>query len=144
MPMTASQGQALTALLHQLRKDWGTAGIAAAIRKASLTASAADVAVAACRCAADPGMRTPGLIPEPGPHWHGTPAGSRMAPVMCSEHPERKAGGCVDCLAASVPRPDGFVVPRPTRPAVWTKTPEAPADLQQTRDRADAENEATQ
>ena len=112
MPMTKSQGEALTALLHQLRKDWGLPGIAAAVRKASLGASAADVAVAACRCAADLTMRTPGLIPTPGPHWQGTPAGSRLAPVMCSEHPERKAGGCVDCLAASVPRPETCVVPK--------------------------------
>lgn len=118
MPMTASQGQALTALLHTLRKDWGTAGIAAAIRKASLNASAADVAVAACRCAADPGMRTPGLIPEPGPHWQGTPAGSRLAPVMCNNHPDHKAGGCPDCIAAAIERPDYVVVPlRPRKRA---------------------------
>ena len=112
MPMTTSQSQALVALLGQLRKDWGLPGIAAAIRKASLGASAADVAVAACRCAADESMRTPALIPTPGPHWQGTTAGSRLAPVMCQTHPERKAGGCVDCLAASVPRPDTCVVPK--------------------------------
>ena len=138
--MTTSQSQALVALLGQLRKDWGLPGIAAAIRKASLGASAADVAVAACRCAADPTMRTPALIPTPGPHWQSTTAGSRLAPVMCVTHPERKAGGCVDCLAASVPRPDGFVVPRPVRPTVWAKPADKPADLQQTRERADAED----
>ena len=143
MPMTKSQGEALTALLHQLRKDWGLPGIAAAVRKASLGASAADVAVAACRCAADPSMRTPGLIPTPGPHWQGTPAGSRLAPVMCSEHPERKAGGCVDCLAASVPRPDTCVVPKAPRPVVWAKPADEPTDLQRVRDLIDADNEAT-
>ena len=141
--MTKSQGEALTALLHQLRKDWGLPGIAAAIRKASLGASAVDVAVAACRCAADPTMRTPALIPTPGPHWQGTTAGSRLAPVMCQTHPERKAGGCVDCLASSVPRPDGFVVPRPVRPTVWAKSADKPADLQRVRDWIDANNEAT-
>ena len=151
MPMTKSQGQALTTLLHQLRKDWGLPGIAAAIRKASLGASAADVAVAACRCAADPSMRTPGLIPTPGPHWQGTTAGTRLAPVMCSEHPERKAGGCVDCLKAAVPKPEDFEVPqRDRRLKVWQAggdgpwTPaDEPTDLQRVRDLIDADNEAT-
>lgn len=149
--MTKSQGQALTALLHTLRRDWGTAGIAAAIRKASLGASAADVAVAACRCAADQSMRTPGLMPTPGPHWAGTPAGSRLAPVMCSEHPERKAGGCPECVAAAVPKPADFEMPqRDRRLKVWQAggvgpwTPaDDPTDLQRIRDLIDADNEAT-
>ena len=32
MPLSQSQGQALTALLHTIRKDWGLAGITAALK----------------------------------------------------------------------------------------------------------------
>jgi len=143
MPMTKSQGEALTALLHQLRKDWGLPGIAAAIRKASLGASAADVAVAACRCAADLTMRTPGLIPSPGPHWQGTPAGSRLAPVMCASHKDEKAGSCPQCWSERKPKPDDFKMPPRTRPTVWAKPADEPTDLQRVRDLIDADNEAT-
>ena len=115
MPLSQSQGQALTALLHTIRHDWGLPGITAALKKASPLGSAAEVAVAACRCAADPDMRTPGLIPTPGLHWHGLAAGSRLAPVMCVTHPDEKAGSCPGCIAASVPMPDGFAAPKRDR-----------------------------
>lgn len=147
MTLSQSQGQALTALLHTIRRDWGLAGITAALKKASLLGSAAEVAVAACRCAADPDMRTPALIADPGPHWQGLAAGSRLAPVMCNNHPDHKAGGCPECIAAAIERPAYVVVPQPDRSlkvwqagrdGPWNK-PEDGADLQQTRDRADAE-----
>ena len=112
MPLSQSQGQALTALLHTIRRDWGLAGITAALKKASLLGSAAEVAVAACRCAANPDMRTPALIADPGPHWQGLAAGSRLAPQMCVTHPEQKAGSCAECWAARKPRPADFVVPK--------------------------------
>ena len=120
MPLSQSQGQALTALLGTIRKDWGLPGITAALKKASPLGSAAEVAVAACRCAADPDMRTPALIPTPGPHWQGLAAGSRLAPVMCVTHPEQKAGSCKACVKAAVPKPAGFVVPKRDRhEKVW-------------------------
>ena len=112
MSLSQSQGQALTALLHTIRRDWGLAGITAALKKASPLGSAAEVAVAACRCAANPDMRTPALIADPGPHWQGLAAGSRLAPVMCTEHPEQKAGSCAECFKAAVPRADLCPVPR--------------------------------
>jgi len=115
MSLSQSQGQALTALLHTIRRDWGLAGITAALKKASLLGSAAEVAVAACRCAANPDMRTPSLIADPGPHWQGLAAGSRLAPVMCVTHPEQKAGSCPECFKAAVPRPETCVVPRRDR-----------------------------
>ena len=115
MPLSQSQGQALTALLHTIRRDWGLAGITAALKKASPLGSAAEVAVAACRCAANPDMRTPALIADPGPHWLGLAAGSRLAPVMCVAHPARKAGGCPECFKAAVPRADLCPVPRRDR-----------------------------
>jgi hypothetical protein len=107
MPISKSQGEALTALLGTLRKDWNLAGIRAAIRKASLLGSPAEVAIAACRCAAEPTMRTPALIAEPGPHWQGTTAGTRQAPTMCQIHPALKAGGCPECVKAAVPMTPG-------------------------------------
>ena len=112
MTLSQSQGQALTALLHTLRRDWGLAGITAALKKASLLGSAADVAVAACRVAANEGMRTPALIADPGPHWLGLAAGSRLAPQMCVTHPEQKAGSCAECFKAAVPRADLCPVPK--------------------------------
>jgi len=115
MTLSQSQGQALTALLGTIRKDWGLAGITAALKKASPLGSAAEVAVAACRVAANEGMRTPALIAEPGPHWLGLAAGSRLAPVMCVTHPEQKAGACAECFKAAVPRPESCVVPRRDR-----------------------------
>ena len=112
MPLNQSQGQALTALLGTIRKDWGLAGITAALKKASLLGSAAEVAVAACRVAANEGIRSPSLIADPGPHWLGLAAGSRLAPVMCVTHPEQKAGSCAECFKAAVPRADLCPVPR--------------------------------
>jgi len=124
--LTAAQGQALVALLGQLRKDWGLAGITAALKKASLLGSAAEVAVAACRCAANPDMRTPALIADPGPHWQGLAAGSRLAPVMCVTHPEQKAGSCAECVKAAVPRADLCPVPRRSKHVhEWTPEEES-------------------
>lgn len=98
--MTRSQGEALTALLGQLRKDWDLPGIRAALTKAQTLGSPADVAVAACRVAGNPQALTPGLIPQPGAHWQGLAAGKHIAPVMCPDHPEQKASRCTDCDAA--------------------------------------------
>jgi hypothetical protein len=112
MPMTRSQGEALTALIHQLRKDWDLPGIRSALQRAAQIGSATDVATAACRCAGNPEMRTPTLIAEPGPHWQGTVAGKRPVPIMCPEHPGKPASRCILCVAAAVPRPASFVVPQ--------------------------------
>jgi hypothetical protein len=112
MALTKSQGEALTALLHQLRKDWDTPGIRAALQKAATLGSPADLAVAACRVAANPEARTPALIAEPGSHWQGTAVGKRIAPVMCVEHPGEKAGHCRECVAQAVPRPADLVIPK--------------------------------
>jgi len=110
--LSRSQGEALTALLHQLRRDWGLPGIAATLRKTATLGTAADITVAAVRCAANPQMRTPALIAEPGPHWQGTDTGQRMAPIMCVDHPQNPARNCLECVAQSVPPPPGFVVPK--------------------------------
>jgi len=136
MPISLNQGEALTTLLAALRKDWNPAGIRAALKKASFLGSAAEVAVAACRCAADPAMRTPFLIAEPGPHWQGTTAGTRQAPTMCAAHPAQKAGACPACFKAARPKPANFTLPPRTRPRDWTPEPVV-SDLAAVRERAD-------
>lgn len=140
MPTTQSQLSALAAAIHQARKDWDLPGIRRALARASEIGSFADLGVAAFRCAANPGMTTPALIPEPGVHWQGTTAGSRPAPVMCPDHPERPAGHCVVCISESVPMPEDFELPRRRpgyvpRPVTLTADP---ADLGAARDKADA------
>ena len=98
MTLTVTQGKALVQLIAALRRDWQPAGIEAAIRKAlDDGASGAEVCVAAVRVATDPEARTPGLIPSPGPHWQGTRAGSRLAPIKCPDHPDQPAGRCEPC-----------------------------------------------
>ena len=104
--LTRSQGEALTALLHTLRRDWDLAGIRAALRKAGELGPAVDVAVAACRVAANWEARTPALIAEPGTHWQGLATGQRLAPVMCPEHPDQRLGLCRPCVDARTPMPD--------------------------------------
>jgi hypothetical protein len=139
MTLTMSQGQALSALLHQIRKDWDLPGINAAVRKAGSIGSYADLAVAACRLASNPEIRTPALLSEPGTHWQGTAAGKRIAPLMCTDHPDQKAGNCLKCVSEAVPRPAGFAIPRPYRRAennpAPTRSPQnaPPSRLEQAR-----------
>lgn len=102
--MTKAQGEALTALLHQLRKDWDAPGIRAALQRAQALGSATDVAVAACRVAGNQDARTPALIAEPGAHWQGTAVGKRQTHPVCDQH-HRPLGRCADCDRESAPPP---------------------------------------
>lgn len=103
--LTKPQGEALVALLGQLRKDWDLPGIRAALTKAAPLGTATEVAVAACRVAGNPNARTPALIPEPGSHWQGTTVAARPVPVWCPDHHGQPAGRCGECAAALVPAP---------------------------------------
>jgi len=114
---TRAQLEALTALLGQLRHDWDTPGIRAALARAAHLGTAADIAVAACRVAANPDAHTPGLIPAPGAHWQGTTAGRRSVPIMCILHPDQKAGHCLKCFAAAKPKPASFEALKREAPA---------------------------
>lgn len=109
---TRAQLEALTALLGQLRHDWDLPGIRAALARAAHLGTAADIAVAACRVAANPDAHTPGLIPGPGAHWQGTTTGLRPVPIMCIRHPDQNAGHCLKCFAAAKPPPASFAVPK--------------------------------
>lgn len=72
--MTETQAQALAALIVRLRDadgmpQWDNAGIIAKLRDAAPTASSWDLARAAINLAENRDLRTPGVLPQPGPHW---------------------------------------------------------------------------
>lgn len=128
-PLTQAQGQALTALIHTMRPDWGVAGIAPALRNASDLGTFTELCVAACRCAANPEARTPAFIAEhTAPHWQTTvSATTRPMPRMCVDHPTERASGCRICFKASVPMPDGFAAPKRDRHLkVWQAGADGP------------------
>lgn len=104
--MTETQAQALAALIVRLRDadgmpQWDNAGIIAKLREAAPTASSWDLARAAINLAENRDLRTPGVLPQPGPHWL-KPDGSKPArrgdhTMTCPEHAERLP--CGRCIA---------------------------------------------
>ena len=101
MRMTKVQAEALAAFVARIRPEWRPAGILAALEKAAATADVHDVACALIRLAEDATVKTPGLLPQPGPHWL-KPDGSKPArrgdhTLTCPEHAERLP--CGRCIA---------------------------------------------
>lgn len=101
MKMTKVQAEALAAFVARVRPEWRPAGILAALEKAAATADVHDVACALIRLAEDATVKTPGLLPQPGPHWL-KPDGSEPArrgdhTMTCPEHAERLP--CGRCIA---------------------------------------------
>lgn len=101
MRMTKVQAEALAAFVARIRPEWRPAGILAALEKAAPTADVHDVACALIRLAEDATVKTPGLLPQPGPHWL-KPDGSEPArrgdhTMTCPEHAERLP--CGRCIA---------------------------------------------
>ena len=90
--MTKVQAQALAAYISRVREDWRPAGIVAALEKAAPTCDVWDVTNALCQLAADPSVKTPGLLPGPGPHWRkwdgSLPTRRGDNDVPCIDHPE--------------------------------------------------------
>jgi hypothetical protein len=101
MRMSKVEAQALAAFVGRIRPDWQQPGIVAAIEKALPLGSAAAIGAALCKLAENYDLRTPALLAEPGPHWHGTTVASRQPPSMCPDHPGQRAGNCADCAAAA-------------------------------------------
>lgn len=68
-----------------------------------------------------------------------------QSPSMCHDHPRHHAGHCPECVALAVPRPDGFVVPRPAPMKVWHKPEQWPPNGVEHREivRELADREAT-
>lgn len=99
--MTKVQAEALAAFVARIRPEWRPAGILAALEKAAATADVHDVACALIRLAEDATVKTPGLLPQPGPHWL-KPDGSKPTrrgdhTMTCPEHAERLP--CGRCIA---------------------------------------------
>lgn len=101
MKMTKVQAEALAAFVARVRPEWRPAGILAALEKAAATADVHDVACALIRLAADPTVKTPGMLAQSGPWWvkaDGTKAPRRGDHTMtCPEHAERLP--CGQCVA---------------------------------------------
>ena len=118
--MTETQAQALAALIVRLRAadgmpEWDNAGIIAKLREAAPTASSWDLARAALNLAENRDLRTPGVLPQPGPHW-SKPDGSKPPrrgdhTMRCPEHGERLS--CTPCNAdVRPPSPDELAAMR--------------------------------
>lgn len=95
--MTEAQAQALAALITRLRAadgmpPWDNAGIIAKLREAAPTASSFDVARAAITLAENRELRTPAILPNPGPHWTrqdgSKPARRGDHTMRCPDHGE--------------------------------------------------------
>lgn len=67
--MSGVQAQALAAFVSRIRPEWNVKGIVSALEKAAPTGDVHDVACALIRLAADPTVKTPGMLPQPGAHW---------------------------------------------------------------------------
>lgn len=101
MRITKVQAEALSTFVRLIRPEWRPAGILAALEKAAATADVHDVACALIRLAEDATVKTPGLLPQPGPHWL-KPDGSKPTrrgdhTMTCPEHAERLP--CGRCIA---------------------------------------------
>ena len=104
--MTKPAAERLAAFIHQYRRDlghssWDPPGIVAALGRAAPLADATDVVTAITRLAENGELRTPAILPDPGPHWPTREAGA--APrrgdhtMTCPEHTERLP--CGQCVA---------------------------------------------
>jgi len=144
MRITTAQAQALAAFVARVRDDWDHPGIVAAIQKAAPLGSPAAIGAALCRLAENRELRTPAMLADPGTHWSGTTVAKVAPPVMCVDHPSQPARACPECIAAAVPADQCAAWQRPKparRPTVVRREP-TPADLAETRARADREAQA--
>ena len=67
--LTQSQATSLAGFINTIRPSWDPRGIVTALKDARARGTAAEVAVAAIRAAAEPTNRTPAVIALEGPHW---------------------------------------------------------------------------
>ena len=82
--MNPNQIQAIAAVVASIRPEWGEQGIRAALIKIE-NRDPFDVTIAAVKAAREQSNRTPGVIPQMGPHWVEAKPSSR------SNHGERLA-----------------------------------------------------
>lgn len=144
MRITTAQTQALATFVSRLRDDWDHPGIVAAIQKAAPLGTPADIGTALCRLAANPDLRTPAILADPGSHWTDTTVAKLAPPVTCVDHPAQLARDCRECRAAAE-RTDhsaGAAAVRANMKRAPKRAPRpqpAPTDLDDVRARADRE-----
>lgn len=104
-PIPADVRRELAILAHRFRRTvngpaWDVPGIEAAIDQCG--APPCEIAAALFALAADPTMRTPGLLRHPGKHWPiiGTERAepARTYTMRCHEHPDQDVP-CRTCRA---------------------------------------------
>ncbi|HEX8489335.1 MAG TPA: hypothetical protein VF642_12375 [Propionibacteriaceae bacterium] len=102
MPLTERQAWAIAHLVHEIRPAWDAAGVVKQLANL-VHRRPSDVALACIRAAADPGAKTPGVIPTPGPHWAEglvyEPSRPPRGPEECSLHIGQWAENCHSCRA---------------------------------------------
>lgn len=122
MSLTQAQAEAIATAIHRVRNpdhpQWDRAGVLAALRKAQDQGTPAAILRAAADLADNAELRTPALLPQPGPHWQradGTSARRDSHAMRCPKHPS-SVHPCPQCAADP-----GYVEP----PADWRKDAEA-------------------
>ena len=111
--LNEGQRDALAGLIRSYRRDsihgpvWDMPGIHAGIRRAEQVAdSGIQLCAAALSAAANPEVKTPGFIAQPGRHWPDLGNGDRQHPtrlttdVPCPDH-EGHTMPCRACQAVS-------------------------------------------
>lgn len=103
MPITDTQAQHLAAFIAALRPDWHIPGTRTAIHTAKRRAPADELAIALIRLTARHDLRTPAVLCEDGPHWHGLETAAARAPrrPKCATHGlalRVEDGMCTSCL----------------------------------------------
>ena len=106
MSLTPKQAWAVAHLVAELRPDWQTEGVVAALKRCA-DGSPFLVALAAIRAAADGNLRTPGAIPTAGDHWdEGIKSQPRTSfNTPCPDHPGETLP-CGRCARDRVPADD--------------------------------------
>ena len=112
-PIPADVREDLAILVHRFRRRvdgpaWDLAGIRVALDRCG--GQPCEIAAAAFAAAANPTIRTPGMIPLPGAHWpviNGTHVAPRRSyNIPCHAHPDQPMP-CATCRAEYVPpRPE--------------------------------------
>ncbi len=102
--ITDSQAQALASFVALIHTDWHIPGIRTAIHTAKRRAPADELAIALIRLAGRDDLRTPAVLAQDGPHWHGLETAAARAPQRpkCPAHGlalRVTDGLCVSCLA---------------------------------------------
>jgi hypothetical protein len=110
--ITDDQARALAQLVALLSGDkrWDVAGVRSALSKARHKAPAADLAIAAIRCATNPDAKYPVVIGMDGPHWSAgttvTTTDHRYARCPEPGHTSFPAWNCAACRSEKLAADD--------------------------------------